>query len=160
MISDVLQVELPGPSDQHLNRVFRVLGDFVESASKSFTFHRGEIDEEARLFLVEAGVSEDLLDTLWDNPNDGGVIHQAWSQAFDATCESSRWTLGRPRHSQDTNYHLVNNQTGDDHLIDIHDIYEGEPGDDDEESWLPWEVLRELSDIDRILGYVWKVLPA
>lgn len=67
-----------------------------------------------------------------------------------------KWRLFGPQNPMDTNYHLVNRNSGTVRLIDIHDIYEGEPGDNEGEPWLPWEVLRGLSDIPRIKSFVWR----
>lgn len=72
-------------------------------------------------------------------------------------CQKDGWILENPKNSWDMNYHLINEETLDDHLIDIGDVYdEGDEGFGEE--GLNWETLKTLSDIEECLTYAWKVI--
>ena len=71
--------------------------------------------------------------------------------------EKGDFKLLIPFNSWDTNYHLVDTKNDLDHLIDICDVYEESEVEDKEEfDGLYWEQLKELDDIDYIMGFVWK----
>ena len=73
--------------------------------------------------------------------------------------EKGDFKLLRPFNSWDTNYHLVDTKNDLDHLIDICDVYEESEVEDKEEfDGLYWEQLKELDDIDYIMGFVWKTI--
>ena len=74
--------------------------------------------------------------------------------------EKGDFKLLRPFNSWDTNYHLVDTKNDLDHLIDICDVYEESEVEDKEEfDGLYWEQLKELDDIDYIMGFVWRTIP-
>ena len=60
------------------------------------------------------------------------------------------FTLHYPLNCWDMNYHLIDDKSGDDYLIDICDI-----SDDDDYSW---EKLKALEDIDEIKELAWKII--
>ena len=66
--------------------------------------------------------------------------------------------LYAPEHSQDMNYHLVDDENMIDYLIDICDVYDEEDEEFEEYGGLIWADLKSLNDIDEILIYAWRKL--
>ncbi len=63
------------------------------------------------------------------------------------------FTLHYPLNCWDMNYHLIDDNAGNDYLIDICDI-----SDEDDDNYYSWEKLKALEDIDEIKELAWKII--
>lgn len=72
-------------------------------------------------------------------------------------CEKDGFTLFRPFNSWDMNYHLIEDSTGTDYLIDIDTVYDCSE-EAENEGGLFWDEFCKLMDIGVIIEYAWKIL--
>lgn len=69
--------------------------------------------------------------------------------------EKDGYTLYRPMHSWDTNYHLVDSEDTD-YLIDTSDVYD-DWEDVEEYGGMLWSELKELECIETVKDNAWKI---
>ena len=72
--------------------------------------------------------------------------------------ENDRYILYKPKNSQDMNYHLVDKETRQEHLIDICDVYDKPDEDWEYYGGITYEELVDLSNIEGIMLEVWKTI--
>lgn len=72
-------------------------------------------------------------------------------------CKKDGFTLYRPFNSWDMNYHLMEEATGTDYLIDIYSVYDCSE-EAEYEGGLFWGEFCELMNIGEITDQAWKII--
>lgn len=72
--------------------------------------------------------------------------------------ENEEFILYEPKNSQDMNYHLINKETRQEHLIDIGDVYDKPCDDYEYYGGITYTELIALNDMENIMIQVWKTI--